>query len=168
MKRKNRYGPGPYKVEFTVLIGESKKFFTIETAPTVLMPHSIHAFLQMVEAGTWDDTALINGDHILVASMKNKMGEVKQQTSDITLMFPEYTSDYPHDIYTVGFAGNPGGPEFYINMQNNDSIHSGRQSHHHSSHDADPCFAKVVRGVDIFNEINGKTVAIIEHAEILK
>ncbi len=120
--------------------------------------------MRMIEVGTWDNTVLINGDHILIATMKNRKGEVKQlpQTHDSTsLMFPEYSSEYPHNKYTLGFVGKPGGPEFYINLRDNDKIHGRRGD------EADPCFAKVVRGIDLFEEIKGNNVAVIERAAIL-
>jgi hypothetical protein len=57
--------------------------------------------------------------------------------------------------YTVGFAGRPGGPDFYINKVDNSINHGpGGQSHHDLHEEADPCFGKVVGGIELMDEIN--------------
>ena len=69
--------------------------------------------------------------------------------------FQEYHDDYPHKRFTVGFAGRPGGPDFYINKVNNSENHGpGGQSHHDLHEEADPCFATLVGGIPILNELN--------------
>ena len=60
------------------------------------------------------------------------------------LSFLEHSTQYPHEQYTLGFAGK--GPEFYINARNNTILHGGGNQHHPQ---ADPCFAKVVEGIDV-------------------
>jgi hypothetical protein len=65
------------------------------------------------------------------------------------LAFPEYSDEFPHVPWTVGFAGRPGGPDFYINKVDNTASHGpGGQYQHDLDEYADPCFAKVVDGFD--------------------
>ena len=61
-----------------------------------------------------------------------------QKTS---LAFQEYSPSFPHEKYTCGFAGRPGGPAFYINTRCNIINHGpGSQG---SKTDADSCFGKI-------------------------
>ena len=69
--------------------------------------------------------------------------------------FQEYNKGFPHDQYTMGFAGRPGGPDFYINKIDNSVNHGpGGQSHHDLHEEADPCFAKLVGGMEILGDLN--------------
>ena len=62
------------------------------------------------------------------------------------LAFQEYDAQFPHEKLTLGFAGRPGGPEFYISTVDNVRNHGpGSQG---SKTEADSCFAKVV-GADV-------------------
>jgi hypothetical protein len=68
------------------------------------------------------------------------------------LGFPEYNPKYPHAKYTVGFAGK--GPTFYINALDNSDDHGpGGQNHHLLPEDADPCFAKVIKGHHVVDKL---------------
>ena len=40
-----------------------------------------------------------------------------------SLAFQEYSAEYPHRPFTVGIAGRPGGPDFYINLLDNVKNH---------------------------------------------
>mmetsp|Transcript_19209 Transcript_19209/g.24206 ORF Transcript_19209/g.24206 Transcript_19209/m.24206 type:complete len:145 (+) Transcript_19209:3-437(+) len=134
-----------------------------------MMPHSIYNFMIMVEGAEWVDTILVHHDHIVVATMKNSKGEVKERTTTNTeLLFSEYSNEFPHEDLTVGFVGKLGGPELYINTQDNSEHHGpGKQPHHHLDGDADPCFARIIGGRDLFQEISKGSVAVIEHVKIL-
>jgi len=132
-----------------------------------MMPHSIYNFMRMVEGAEWDDTLLIHGDHIIVATMKTNQGELKERTTNSELLFLEYTNEFPHDDLTVGFVGKLGGPEFYINSQDNSKLHGPGTQPHHLDGDADPCFARITRGSDIVEQILEGSVAVIQHVEIL-
>lgn len=64
-----RFGPGPHRVEFEVLLPVNSNnyknntdFFTIELAPLHLMPHSIHLFLEQVSHHLWDRSSFIIND----------------------------------------------------------------------------------------------------------
>jgi hypothetical protein len=66
-----------------------------------------------------------------------------------SLDFPEYSERFPHEKWTLGYTGRPGGPDWYINKQNNTIMHGpGGQYHHQIEEQADPCFAKVIDGFD--------------------
>lgn len=63
------------------------------------------------------------------------------------LAFQEYHRDFPHKKYTLGYAGRPGGPEFYISTVDNTQNHGpGSQG---SQTEADSCFGKIVEGFDV-------------------
>jgi hypothetical protein len=160
-----RYGEGPHRVEFTVdLISEqgkrSLKSFIVETASVDLTPMSINLFLDMIAAGIWDNTIFLHHEeveHIIAAAPVDYNTEKVRnnqlsQLGWIGLGFPEYSDKFPHSQYTVAFAGQ--GPTFYINTVDNEEGHSpGMQRHHVLSSDADPCFAKIVEGYEVFDEL---------------
>lgn len=157
-----RYGPGPYNVRFTVeLPGAVQGDFTVQLAPLMKMPHSIHFFLDMVTAQVWDGTVFTHHervDHVMSSSPINfKTQKVKVGHShDLgwsNLGFPEYSQEIPHKKYTVGFADQ--GPTFYINTADNRMIHGpdGNQKHHRLPGDADPCFGEVISGFDVVDKL---------------
>ena len=71
------------------------------------------------------------------------------------LSFQEYSAQYPHTQWTVGLAGRPSGPDFYINKIDNTIRHGpGGQMHTGEMHnEADPCFAKLIDGTRPFTNI---------------
>lgn len=65
------------------------------------------------------------------------------------LAFQEYHKDFPHNRYTLGYAGRPGGPAFYISTLNNVGNHGpGSQG---SKTEADGCFGKLAnqKAIDV-------------------
>jgi hypothetical protein len=57
--------------------------------------------------------------------------------------------NFPHVKYTLGYAGRPGGPDFYVSTQDNTQNHGpGGQASYEEASEADPCFAKVVPGYE--------------------
>lgn len=148
-----RFGQGPYYVEFEITMNGGKKYFTVETAPNSMMPHTVYYFMDLIDRKLWDNTLFVHEwDHIVQAvpvshgiNFRDDMGE---------LAFPEYANDFEHGEYTLGMSGRPGGPEFYINVQDNSDYHGpGGQPHSTILNDADPCFAKVVSGRAIIDEM---------------
>jgi len=123
--------------------------FVIEMAPIDLMPHSVYTFLEMASAGLLDGCSFIlNALHVLKAAPLPYDGSppsVKAQEfldkGLESVAFREYSPDYPHKQYTVGFAAD-GSPSFYINTEDNSEIHAG-----------DPCFAKVVSGFETIHRL---------------
>ena len=102
-----------------------------------------------------------------------------------SVSFQEYSPNFPHRQYTLGYAGRPGGPNFYINMKDNTRIHgpsSQVNGKDDDEVDADPAFGKIVAGFDTVERLhamptksggsgwaNGRFVnnVIIRYAKIL-
>jgi hypothetical protein len=145
---------------------ETEHKFLVETAPIDLMPHAVHLFLEQVDHGLWDNSWFyINGPHVLQAGpMLEEDDTIEEDTFEAdraaalkpfieaelaSLNFPEYSERFPHEKWTLGYTGRPGGPDWYINKQNNTIMHGpGGQYHHDIEEQADPCFAKVIDGFD--------------------
>ena len=57
------------------------------------------------------------------------------------LAFPDYSEQYPHVPWTIGFTGRPGGPDWYINKVDNTKGHGpGGQYQYELSEQGDSCF----------------------------
>lgn len=158
-----RYGKGPYEIEVAVNLEGEQKYFTIETAPIDLMPHAIHTFMDSVISGVWDNTLFIHKvDHVILAAPIDDEGNQKSPELTKTLLFPEYSEEFPHVEHTIGFQGRPGGPEIYVNLDDNSKHHGpGGQKHHDLVEEADPCFGKITHGIDVLTKfigINSKAV----------
>jgi cyclophilin family peptidyl-prolyl cis-trans isomerase len=131
------------------------------------MPVTINMFLKQVHHKLWNGCAfVINAMHIFqagphkyeneryVPNHPDLLGNFKEAKLD-KIPFQEYSEQYPHEQYTLGLAGRPGGPDFYINKVNNTKNHGpGGQRIHDLHEEADPCFGKVVKGIDLLDEIN--------------
>mmetsp|Transcript_23618 Transcript_23618/g.44944 ORF Transcript_23618/g.44944 Transcript_23618/m.44944 type:complete len:507 (+) Transcript_23618:242-1762(+) len=162
-----RFGPGPHHVRFTVLLPsdpEAKpRHFVVECAPLDLMPHAVHLFLEQVMHGLWNNAWFyLNGPHVLQGGPQAQEGEEDEGAAFNrfknlgldTLAFPEYSTEYPHVQFTLGYTGRPGGPDFYINKMNNTEAHGPGGQHQHSLEEfADACFAKVVDGYETLEMI---------------
>ncbi len=158
-----RYGPGPYEIEVAVRIEGEQKFFTIQTAPIDIMPHAIHTFMDSVVNGVWDDTMFIHKvQHVVLATPIDEKGNQKSPELTKKLLFPEYSEKFPHVEHTIGYQGRPGGPEIYINLDDNSAHHGpGGQKQHDLVEEADPCFGKITHGIEVltkFIELNAKAV----------
>ena len=122
------------------------------------MPHSVNLFLQQVHHRLWDGNE-VTGNPAHIMSFGYKRASIHEKFVDKALenvSYQEYSNKYPHEQWTVGFMGRPGGPDFYINKRDNTVIHGpGGQANSRDMHnEADPCFGKVVEGVEILNQIN--------------
>ena len=152
---------GPLYVRFEVIIDDNRQLFDVELAPIDIMPHAVNVFLNMVASEVWNDSIFLHRAHHIIQAIpidsKGNGDEKKKifESSDMQMSFPEYDSSYPHNKYTLGFSGRPGGPEFYISTQDNAEYHGPRgQSQYEMAHDADPCFGKVIRGHDVVDRMN--------------
>lgn len=193
-----RFGPGPHEVEFTVLIRETTKSFVIEMAPLDYVPHAIHVFLEQVEHGLWNGCYFyLNGPHVIQAGPaltdEDEIEELSEEHDDEDrsvamkpfkalgldeLAFPDYSDNFPHVPWTLGFTGRPGGPDFYINKVDNTESHGpGGQYHHALEEQGDPCFAKIIRGKETVAELFAQQVYadrsewhhfIVDPVEIIK
>lgn len=161
-----RFGLGPHRVEIVVQTQLTEdqppfqKSFVVEMASMFDMPHSVYQFLDSVDQKLWDDTIFLHQrdvEHVLaVVPIEYESQNIKHQAlQDLelqTLAFHEYSPSHPHEKYTLGFAGL--GPTFYINTANNTREHGpGGQEHHRLPDDADPCFARVVEGTEVVDEL---------------
>lgn len=164
----------------------------IELAPLDLMPHSVYLFLSQISKGYWSrgkPAVVINAGHVLQAcphpcleSLSTLTGSDGEYGSDDdssidpyremneagldSVSFQEYHPSYPHEKYTVGFAGRPlSGPEFYFNLLNNTLDHGGggeddfgpgeveSDGVDDESLEPDPCFGRVIKGFDVVDRI---------------
>lgn len=148
-----KYGAGPHRVEIELEFpGEGTSSFIVEMAPLDLMPHSVDTFLGMVSSGVWDGCSFVmNAVHQIKAAplppdgndAKDKMAAFDGEGMN-HLSFHEYSKDFPHEQYTVGFSGGDT-PSWYINTEDNTEIHSG-----------DPCFGKIVEGFDTIRKLGAQ------------
>jgi len=136
------------------------KSLVLEMAPLDLMPHSVHMFLEMISHRLWDNSVFWHHPgvtHVVTATtLHYHSGEPRAHHFEALRLggvsFAEYTDSFPHEHYTVAFAGR--GPDFYINTNNNSKFHEpGTQKHHELDDEADPCFAKVVEGKDVVDSL---------------
>ena len=151
-----RFGKGPHRVQVQLAFnpdgpdlqqgtGDS---FIIEMAPIDEAPHAVHWFLEQVDAGLYDGCSFQQPSHyshvVMGGAATNFLSEPDfhprgrfRESKFPHVLFPEYSSNFSHVKYTLGLAGEPGGPDFFINMQNNTSTHR-----------VETCFAKVIEGFE--------------------
>jgi cyclophilin family peptidyl-prolyl cis-trans isomerase len=124
------------------------------------MPHSVYLFLEQVAHGLYNGTAFYrNAVHMAQAGpiTSENQAHFRHEASLNNVLFQEYNPEYPHQPYTLGYPGRPGGPDFYINVLDNSYIHGpGGQTTRNSDFitDADPCFAKVVKGFEAVDRLH--------------
>jgi len=174
-----QFGEGPHYVEFQVVVPRvteedshedekepqgDHKTFVVEMASLELMPHSVYLFLNQVTEGLLDGSHFhVNAPHVLLASPidghgNHNLEEFEEKMLD-HLGFQEYSADYPHSKYTLGYAGKPqAGPDFYINKMDNTIVHGPN-----AVNGADPCFARVVKGVDVLDQMT--TLPVLEEED---
>lgn len=158
-----RFGKGPHRVKFTIGFidkngVEEPRNFVVELGSIDTMPHSIHFFLDMVAAKVWDNTVFLHHEQVehVVQVAPIDFDTQKEVQNGFRLHrglgFPEYSDEYQHTKYTIGFAGQ--GPAFYINTMDNSRAHGpGGQPNHIMSNDGDPCFGRVVDGVEVIDDL---------------
>ncbi|KAL7483298.1 hypothetical protein ACHAW6_008952 [Cyclotella cf. meneghiniana] len=112
---------------------------TIEMAPIELIPCSVFNFLEI--ARTWKSGAFHrNAGHVLQAMTHSAITK--------SMPFQEYRSEYPHKKGTVGYAGRPSGPEFYISIEDNTKNHGPGSQQQKNPYEADSIIGTVVEGMD--------------------
>jgi len=155
-----RFGAGPHHVKFNIELPDilkTKASFTMELFPLEKMPHSIHLFLEQVDHGLWDDCEFfVNSPHLLQAGPDEKQDKMTafEEMGLAHVDFQEYNHDYSHQQWTVGFSGRPGGPDIYINKEDNSKVNGpNERGQYVLSEEADPCFGIVNEGRDVLNKI---------------
>jgi hypothetical protein len=151
-----KYGAGPHRVEMELVFPDRKvggaNKFVIELADAEIMPHSVYTFLEMVSLGLLDGCSFIlNALHVVKAAPLPYDGSSAAQKAQAftaagleSVAFKEYSPEYPHKQYTVGFAAD-GSPSFFINMENNADVHAG-----------DPCFGRIISGLDAIKRLEAQ------------
>jgi len=151
----DRYGNGQYRFKVNVRAQDGTyKFFVIETAMLVEMPHAIDHFFRMIEKKLWDGLALTHEPNASIVSAMPMMADNSHTwvgerfvNANLTHMaFTEHSPTYPpphHRKFTVAFSGRPGGPGFYISMDNDLEYAQEHES----------TFAVVMEGRDVLYEL---------------
>lgn len=169
----DKYGEGPHRLKFQLDFPPSEipdgsgDSFIVEMAPVDLMPHSVHLFLEQASRGLLDGCSFHrNAGHVVqggpTSNHLNPGVNVRKPFTDADLTgvsFQEYHPDFPHKKYTMGFAGRPGGPDFYVSTVDNTRNHGpGGQGSYAIKSEADPCFAKVIEGFDAVDRMQKMSV----------
>lgn len=121
----------------------SIKFVQFTSALTDLQTNrtTIQVFNFLEIARTWKGGAFHrNANHVLQAKSHS---DIKQP-----MPFQEYSIDYPHVKGTVGYAGRPSGPAFYISIQDNSKNHGPGSQQKHNPYEADCIIGKIIEGMD--------------------
>ena len=117
----------------------------IEMGPIEHVPYSVFYFLEMV--ANWKNGVFHrNAGHVLQAQVSLNPAK-KDEGGGRGLAWQEYSPNFPHKRLTLGYAGRPGGPAFYISTLDNVANHGpGSQG---STTEADGCFGRIVEGEDV-------------------
>ncbi len=165
----HKFGKGPHRLEINLRFDSHLGFddggpITIEMAPIDELPHAVHWFLEQVDRKLYDGFSFHrNAGHVVQAgAVTNFLSGDRRPSQDgfrnagfHSLLFQEYSDKFPHQKYTLGFAGRPAGPMFYINTVDNTKAHGpGGQDNHHDPSEADTCFAKVINGFDLVDRMH--------------
>ncbi len=140
-----KYGPEPYVVEMTLHFPDSmhednrpdEEVISFELGPLRLVPYSTYKFLEIMDSfkgGAFHRRA----GHVLQAMVNSAASH---------MAFQEYHPKFPHVRHTLGYAGRPGGPAFYISTVDNTDNHGPASQG--SKTEADGCFGKIVSGFDV-------------------
>jgi hypothetical protein len=99
----------------------------------------VYNFLEI--ARTWKGGAFHrNANHVLQAKAHSEMKR--------SMPFQEYSDEYPHVKGTVGYAGRPSGPAFYISIQDNSKNHGPGSQQKHNPYEADSIIGTIIEGMD--------------------
>lgn len=159
-----KFGPGPHRLEMHIRFDSHKGvsdegIIKIEMAPIVEMPHAVYWFLEQVSRKLYDGFSFHrNARHVIEGGpVSNFLTPADNRPDEETfkkagfhkILFQEYSKNFPHKKFTIGFGGRPGGPSFYINTKDNSLIHGpGGQTQNDDPSEADTCFAKVIDGFE--------------------
>jgi hypothetical protein len=128
----------------------------VEMAPEKLMPYAVLTFLDMV-ATEWEGGAFHrNAPHV-------KQVTVRGRHPGFPLAFQEYSAEFPHVRFSLGFAGRPSSSAFYISTVDNRQNHGPGSQGAKATKEADSCFARVLppeegggEGIDVVKRMKGQ------------
>lgn len=164
-----KFGPGPkYYVEMKLSFDPESNIVQdttteiddtiwLETADIDEMPHTIHFFLEQVANGVFDNTAFYRNAPRFVQAGPGHDAHVQddleqRQPSLMHVLFREHSPKLNHEQYTLGYPER--GPDFYLNLQDN----SDQRSDHVIAEEADPCFARIIRGFNTMERIHRSNI----------
>ena len=157
------FGPGPFRIRIELASEPVNEYFIVETAPLSIMPHAVYHFLKMVQHNLWDGLSMVSrsSEPILQATplnaLTNTWEDKRFEDANVTHMaFTEYSFDYPPKKYTLAFAGRPGGPDFYVNMEELQD----------ESEEGESCFGIVVEGFDVLDRFMARTGRWKKHHQV--
>ena len=137
--------------------------FLIELAPSTLQPHSIYTFLEVCR---WFKKSAFHriAPHVLQTyTLTNKKVQ--------HLAFQEYSPEWPHVERTVGYAGRPSGPDWYVSIMDNANDHGPGTQQKKNPYEADSCFGKVIEGYETvvkrISKVPGKEFVSDEHKHVI-
>ena len=147
-----RYGTDRTRVQVDLIFPKSipdyttseaaKGSFIIEMAPYELIPCSVYYFLEMVrtyKSGSFHR----NAGHVLQVTVRSEATKGYK-----SMPFQEYSSQFPHEKYTTGYAGRPSGPGWYVSILNNTRAHGPGSQQQANPYEADSLFGFLVTGQD--------------------
>jgi len=182
-----KYGEEPYYVEINLEYDPESNVYddgtssatdrvVLKMAPNNDVPHSIYWFLEQVSHKLYDGTSFhrnadefVQGgpfpnhfgaeDHPGDAEPREKMLQKFKDAGLSQILFQEYSPNFPHAKYTVGYAGRPSGPDFYISMKDNtDLFGPNNKNSPNDDSEGDPCFASVVEGTEAVERMHRSNV----------
>jgi cyclophilin family peptidyl-prolyl cis-trans isomerase len=146
-------------VELEVEISGEFAYLTLELAPLDEMPHTVWFFLNQVDQGLYNHADFgfkFNAPHVTQAGTFTQEAKERFHGSGLgEVLVTEYSHAFPHETYTVGLTGRPGGPNFYINTRDNSKWHG--PGGYAADGSADACFGRITRGSKIIDRIRGLT-----------
>lgn len=139
--------------------GTELAYITMELAPLEEMPHTLWFFLNQIDQGLYnhDDFGFrFNAPHVIQASPAFSEAAERLHRSGLgEVLVTEYSPAFPHQVYSVGLSGRPGGPDFYINIVDNSQWHG--PGGYATDGSGDACFGRITRGQEIIDRIHGMT-----------
>jgi len=134
---RGRYGHGPHYVEIQLNFdprsnvahsnGGASNRIVVELAPIDEMPHTVYWFLEQVNNRLYDGYSFqVNANHLVQAGPVPNFRHLErfEEKGFSKFMFREYSKNYPHKQYTLGFAGPElSSTDFYISVEDNTNIH---------------------------------------------
>lgn len=140
----------------------------LEMASEEDMPHSVYWFMNQVDMGLFNGCSFHrNANHVVqggpapnfLSPQNPRLHQRFDRSGFGGILFQEYSPNYPHVQFTVGYAGRPGGPDFYVSIQDNTQAHGpGGQTGYDDVNEADPCFARVIEGHDAVERMHQSPV----------